>query len=115
MGHLLEMLGPEGDLGATVKLDAVPLLPGALAHAGGGMIPGGAYRNREAQADRVDLAAGVDDNRVLLLFDPQTSGGLLGAVPPEAAEAFEAEAGRRGVEARRIGFLDASGRISVTS
>jgi selenide,water dikinase len=64
---------------------AVPLLEGALSLAAAGTRTGGDARNRAALAGRVVTAAGDDDPRVVLAYDPQTSGGLLAAVDPAAA------------------------------
>jgi selenide,water dikinase len=113
-GHLSEMLGREGNLGASISLDALPILPGVQNHMAMGMIPGGAYRNRDAYQQRVALADGADEGLEILLYDPQTSGGLLAAIPPQCVAAFEEETARRGVPARKIGQFDDSGKICVS-
>jgi selenide,water dikinase len=84
-GHVLDMLGA-GNLGLLLELENVPLLPGVLDLADAGMIPEGTYRNRIAYEDRVQMQGKFKEARVDLLFDAQTSGGLLLAVPPERAE-----------------------------
>lgn len=85
-GHLLEMMEASGTA-ATVALDALPLLPGAEGLAAAGQASTLAPANRAAVAGRLKAAPGVDpaDPRLSLLFDPQTSGGLLAAVPAAAA------------------------------
>ncbi len=73
-GHLLDMLSPE--INAVIRLPRLPVLPGARENAAMGLLPAGAYRNRETYQERVHTGAislGEDD----LLYDPQTSGGLL--------------------------------------
>jgi selenide,water dikinase len=73
-GHLLDMLSPETN--ATIRLSRLPVLPGARENAAMGLLPAGAYRNRETYQEHVHAGAislGEDD----LLYDPQTSGGLL--------------------------------------
>ena len=80
MGHLLQML--DGHLGAEVDASAVPVLDGALELAAAGVFPGGSARNYEAVAPSVDLGS-LDEARAKILFDAQTSGGLLLAVRPE--------------------------------
>jgi selenide,water dikinase len=112
-GHLVEMLGPDGDLGAALSMAALPLLPGARHHMELGMIPAGAYRNRDAYAARVAIDDSLRERWEMLLYDPQTSGGLLAAIPAAAAEQFEQAAACRGLAASRIGRFTDSGRIEV--
>ena len=82
-GHAAEMAG--GDCGLTLRFAQVPLLPGVEEYASMGLIPEGTYRNREG---RLHCVPGEVPALVLdLLFDPQTSGGLLAALPVEEAEA----------------------------
>ena len=85
LGHLAEMVSGSG-YGVRIKADSVPLYPEALEYAATGLVPAGAYRNREFRLFMVDFAPTV--NRILqdVLFDPQTSGGLLICVAPEKAE-----------------------------
>ena len=70
----------------------MPLLPGARVLAREGHVPGGTRRNLEDVADGVDWGNLHDEVRTLLA-DAQTSGGLLIALPPEAAEALVEELG----------------------
>ena len=113
-GHLTEMLGPDGQLGAEISLGSLPLLPGTKHHIQMGMIPGGAYRNRDAYAGRIRIAKGVDDGLEILLFDPQTSGGLLIAIAPDTADKFERESENRNTKATRIGVFNDTSQIAVT-
>lgn len=83
-GHLWEMLG-KGQLSATLTLDAVPLLPGALDLASQGMASSVMPANRAAVDWHLDGPTGP---RTDLLFDPQTCGGLLATVPPAFADAM---------------------------
>jgi selenide,water dikinase len=112
-GHLVEMLGPSGGLGVKLSLAALPVLPGVPAHMAMGMIPAGAYRNRDAHRDRLHFGQGASEEQAMLLCDPQTSGGLLAAIPPEHAQRFESEAAQRGSAAHRIGVFNRTGRIDV--
>ncbi|HEX6596750.1 MAG TPA: selenide, water dikinase SelD [Acidimicrobiales bacterium] len=92
VGHSWEMAERSG---ATIEIDSasLPLYPGSLATAQRGVVTGGDARNRAYLGDKVDVGA-ADDALVNLCFDPQTSGGLLAAVPPEhAADAGLAAAG----------------------
>lgn len=90
MGHASEMARGSG---VTLRIQAnrVPLLPGALDSAKEGIVPGGAYRNRDHLRTRVTLADSVPRAVSDLLFDPQTSGGLLISLPPYKAEALVQE------------------------
>jgi selenide,water dikinase len=92
-GHLCEMLGDE--LGAILDLAALPVLPGAEAAIAAGLRSTAAPANLAAWGARV-LGAG-DPVRQQLLFDPQTAGGLLLALPPAGV----AEA-RRVLEAAKL-------------
>ncbi len=111
-GHLREMLG-DGSLGVAVTARELPLLPGLLAHIGAGHVPGGTGRNHAAVTGLLVIDAAVDAVYVQVVCDPQTSGGLAVAMAPERAEAFESEAARRQVAARRIGVFDDSGKIRI--
>jgi len=81
----------------------VRYLPGALEAAREGFLPGGLKNNRDFIGDCVRFADGVPQEYRDLLFDPQTSGGLLIAILPESAEAAISALDRHGVSARRIG------------
>lgn len=112
-GHLSEMLGDDQQLGAQLSLAALPRLPGVADHMALGMIPGGAYRNRDAYGDRVEFAAADQQQADMLIFDPQTSGGLLVAIHPESVASFEQQAAAGGIEVWQIGRVDTSGAIRV--
>ena len=76
LGHLAEMVDGSG-CGVRIKAGSLPLYPEALEYAAMGLVPAGAYRNREFREKMVDFSASVDRNTQDVLFDPQTSGGLL--------------------------------------
>jgi selenide,water dikinase len=113
VGHLSEMLGLDSGVGARLALDALPILPGVFGHMDMGLIPGGAYRNRDAYRQRVEFAGDQLKAKEMLLYDPQTSGGLLAAIPADMAGKFEHELARRRVPASRVGEYDDSGLIRV--
>jgi len=87
LGHLSEMVVGSG-CGARIGASSVPVFPETLEYGAMGLVPAGAYSNRDFRLFMVDFASSVD--RVLqdVLFDPQTSGGLLICVAPESAEAL---------------------------
>ena len=86
MGHCFEM-AQGSDCTIHIQAENVPFHPEALELASMGLVPAGAYRNREyAQAGaalRGSISLAMED----ILYDPQTSGGLLFALPAEEAEA----------------------------
>jgi selenide, water dikinase len=69
----------------------LPLLPGVLEQCRAGMIPGGGARNREYYAPSVRIIDEVSEEIATIAFDPQTSGGLLIALPEEESLALLAE------------------------
>jgi selenide, water dikinase len=111
VGHLLEMLGPR--LSAQLTFEAIPVMEGAIELGGRGIIPGGTHRNREATQAQVQSRLGHD--ALTILFDAQTSGGLLLAVPRERTDQLVAALSERGTEcAAVIGRLvEGDGTISV--
>lgn len=86
-GHGHEMAAASG-VSLRIRADDLPLLPETMALASMGMIPAGAYRNQEHYRAFLHSSRAADDLEVLLGFDPQTSGGLLFALSPRAAEAL---------------------------
>jgi selenide,water dikinase len=80
VGHLLQML--DEATGAELRFDDIPVLTEAFELVRQQVLPGGSKRNIEAMTDRV-RSDGLDQARRTVLFDAQTSGGLLMAVPPE--------------------------------
>jgi selenide,water dikinase len=85
LGHLAEMVVGSG-FGVRVTASRVLVFPETLNYAAMGLVPAGAYRNREFRLSMVDFASDVDRLLQDVLFDPQTSGGLLICVAPEKAE-----------------------------
>src|SRR6185503_6468682 len=92
VGHTVEMI-ERSRVRIRVFADRVPLLDGAERYAREGWLPGGAARNVAYFANRsepkVDIDPAVPQTIVDLLFDPETSGGLLIAVPSERASLLE--------------------------
>lgn len=84
-GHLLEMLNASC-IDATLHCDQLPLLPGTLHFAEMGVVPGGLRTNRKYYSPQLIVSESVGNFMDLIVVDPQTSGGLLIACPPEAAE-----------------------------
>jgi len=108
LGHAREMaLGdPQRNIeSVSLEFDhaAIHYLPGAVEVAREGFIPGGLKNNRDFAGDCVGFEESVPQEYRDLLFDPQTSGGLLIAVAPESGNDALAALDRHGVSARRIG------------
>ncbi len=90
LGHAFKMA--EGSNVTLVFEESdLPLLPGALEQCRARMIPGGGARNRDYYAPHVRISDEVADEMVTLAFDPQTSGGLLIAVPEDEATSLLAD------------------------
>jgi selenide,water dikinase len=113
LGHGLE-LARGAALKMQIQLDQVPLLPGVLELAEQGMVTGASSRNWEGYSAEVSLPADISVARKALLSDPQTSGGLLVACAPEAADAVLACFQRHGFEgARQIGTMVEGSGVEV--
>ena len=104
LGHADEMARGSG---VTIRLYSrrLPLLPGALEFAEMGIIPAGAYRNLDYVKPRLTVAESVQQARVDLISDPQTSGGLLVALPMEDAGALLAALRERDPDSAIIGAV----------
>lgn len=113
MGHLLEMLGD--DLSAELDFDLIPVLLEAIDLARAGVMPGGSKRNQEAMGARVESPA-LDEARRAVLFDAQTSGGLLIAVAAGKEDVLHARLAENDVTgAATIGHLiEGDGTAVVT-
>jgi selenide,water dikinase len=101
LGHLTEMLDASG-VGAVVHRDEVPVWERAVPLANDGVYPGGLESNREYLENRVS-ADGASQDDLLPLYDPQTSGGLLVAVPGTRASALVGSLRQRGVMGTVVG------------
>ena len=103
IGHVCEML--EGSsVGLVIKSAAVPLLPEARRYAQLGFRPGGLGRNRTYyRAPLVDVGPAVPSELLDVLYDPQTSGGLLAALPAARAADVTARLRAVGVAAAVVG------------
>lgn len=105
LGHAFEMSDKSG---CSLFLDAssIPVLDGAREFAAMGLVPEGAYRNRGYLDDLVSFDSGVKDDVADLLFDPQTSGGLLIAVSEKDGERLLDRLKEKVPEARIVGYAE---------
>ena len=98
--------------GVTLRVDTarLPIFPGALELAAAGHCSGGAKRGRAGLASEVRIAAGISEGLLNIIFDAETSGGLLIAIPAAKAATLERELRARGVLVACIGsFVESSG------
>jgi selenide,water dikinase len=111
-GHAHELAEASG---VTVEIDAasVPLIEGALEAVADGQIPGGARTNRAFFERSMQLAREIDEHLLMLMFDPQTSGGLLIAVPESEAEALMRELRPAAAEAAVVGRCAEKGAVTL--
>lgn len=116
LGHADELARASG-VGLRVRLAAIPLLPGALGYARQSIFAGGLARNYDflMEAGRVRLAEGLETAHAMLLFDPQTSGGLLLALPENAADELVERFGAAGEPVWRIGSVVEGEGIDVSN
>jgi selenide,water dikinase len=115
LGHASEMAAKSG-IGLRIAASAVPLLPGTEDYAAAGYVAGGLGRNRayfETEGAGIRFDPGVAPVVQTILFDPQTSGGLLFAVDPARAEAFHEAFTNAGLPLWQIGEAVAGAGIDV--
>jgi len=112
-GHGFKMANGSG---VTLRIEEsdIPVMPGALELCAAGMIPGGGKRNREFYGPNVKISDEVADEIGEIVFDPQTSGGLLIALPERDAIALLADLQRAGnTDAEIIGRVEKPGQFAI--
>ncbi|MBU4259550.1 MAG: selenide, water dikinase SelD, partial [Proteobacteria bacterium] len=114
LGHIAEMV-VNSEFGIKIQSDMIPIISGAIDYARMGFVPGGAYRNREFREKIVDISSSVDRTIQDILFDPQTSGGLLICVDGKSANDLLIRLKNKGMDAAIIGEVlpEPKGRIVV--
>lgn len=101
LGHLQE-IAFNSKVDVEIDVTTLPLLSGAKEFATQGIVPAGAYRNREFIAPYVEITAAVTTAEEDLLYDPQTSGGLLIAVPEVKRDELLAALRKEGITRPRV-------------
>jgi selenide,water dikinase len=112
LGHGYEMAEASG-VGLRLHFSRIPFTRGAQRYAAQFIFPGGASDNRLYYQEHVKFDAGIDEASQMLLFDPQTSGGLQLAVPPGQLEALLGAAAQAGQLLWQIGEVVAGKGIEV--
>ncbi len=109
LGHASNMVkGSEVDF--IIEYDEVPVLENAMDFVSGGIVSKGAYNNLKFVQDKVDFNPSLQEEARLLLSDPQTSGGLLVALPERNIEAFKSKGFKFWVIGR---VVEGSGKLIV--
>jgi selenide,water dikinase len=112
LGHAHEM-ATAGEAGIRFSASALPLLPGALEYSYRGITTGGAARNRRYLDGKVHISPDVSEEMSHILFDPQTSGGLLFTVSQETIRPLEDAFGTSEQPLWRVGEVTAETEITV--
>ena len=97
LGHALEM-AMASDVAIAIQSQSVPIFPEAEEYASMGMVPGGTRRNRDFAGCKVEILGHVPDIKMDILYDAQTSGGLLISVEGERVQMLLGQLHRRGVK-----------------
>ena len=112
MGHSWEM-ACASKVTIEINAAAVPLLDGAFELASQGLLTSGDKTNREYVGADVQIDTAVDENMIKLLFDPQTAGGMLIAIPEDKSEALLASLRKNYPQARIIGRVRPPASTSI--
>jgi selenide,water dikinase len=112
LGHGLEM-AEASRVSLHIDYAKIPLVNGARKYAERGTFPGGAFDNLGHYGPQVRFADTIDEPSQMLLFDPQTSGGLLLGVPAGKLTAFEARAQEMGQPVWVVGIVHDGSGIEV--
>jgi len=112
LGHAWEMAAASG-VGLRFNHASIPLYPDAARLAAEWCFPGGGFDNAEYFGPHVKFAPEISQDQQLLLFDPQTSGGLLFAVPPGQASHCERDAKGRNISIWKVGEVTSTEVIEV--
>jgi len=112
LGHASEITDAS-NVGFRVNLNSIPFLRNAYAYAQSGHFPGGSVNNMKYYRSKVIFEDSVDRISRMLLFDAQTSGGLLLMVPRNLWEDFSAKASKLKIPTWPIGNVNDSGQIQI--
>lgn len=114
LGNGMEMAEASG-VSLKFELANIPFISGARKYAEMGTFPGGGFDNKKHFEANVEFADSIDEPNQMLLFDPQTSGGLLLGVPHEKLDPFLARAQEMNQSIWIVGNAEAGAGIKVLS
>ena len=114
LGHGMEMSDASG-VSLYIEYAKLPFLSGARGYAEKGIFPGGAFDNKQHFDKSVRFSKSIDEPAEMLLFDPQTSGGLLLGVPQQNLDSFKKRAEELSQPVWVIGEVRAGQGIEVSS
>ncbi len=114
LGHGYEM-AERSNAKLVFDLARIPFLEGATRYAEDWLFPGGSCRNQEAYKEHVCFASGISEEMQMLLFTPETSGGLLAAVAPQKTDELMALFAQAEQDLWLIGEVVAGEGIEVTN
>lgn len=112
LGHGMEMANASG-VSLKFNFADIPFISGARKYAAQGIFPGGAFDNKKHFQSGVQFSTSLDDPSQMLLFDPQTSGGLLLGVPRQSLDSFQARARETGQRIWVIGNVEVGAGIEI--
>lgn len=112
LGHAYEMAS-QSRVHFDILIGALPWLPGARDYAASGFVPGGTGRNADHLQAHVTFGQAITEFDKLLLFDPQTSGGLFAAIASDALDRTRAALEAAGVPCHVVGSVSEGEDISV--
>lgn len=112
LGHAMEM-ADASKVGLRFNLEKIPFINCARKYAEMGCFAGGAFDNKSHFEAKVKFSESIDEPNQMLLFDPQTSGGLLLGVPQGKLDSFIAHAKKVGQAVWEIGTVETGAGIQV--
>ena len=112
LGHAMEM-ADASDVALNFEFGKIPFISCARKYAEKGCFAGGAFDNKGHFEAKVEFAEEIDEENRMLLFDPQTSGGLLLGIPQGKLSAFNARAKELGLLAWEVGHVEVGSGIKV--
>ncbi len=113
IGHALEMARASA-VELIIHADSLPAYPHAVEMAQSGLVPVGAFRNRDYYMPDVTGTERISEERIDLLCDPQTSGGLLISVAPDKVDTLLAQLEQAGENAAIIGEIGGGNAATIT-